>query len=229
MESTSDKKPFLSVPVSILFAAVIIAGGIVVSGQLKGGGAAIGDAVPTDDTPTLVENWESYATSDDPVIGSADAPVTIIEFSDFECPFCGSFWADTYGQLKKDYVDTGKVRFIYRDFPLSFHPQAKPAALAAACAHEQGKFWPYHDKIFGNQKALGDASYTAWATELGLNAAQFSDCYSSGKYSDEVDEDMAAGSVAGVSGTPSFIINGQLIVGAQPLAAFKAAIETALQ
>lgn len=88
---------------------------------------------------------------DDPILGSANAPVTMIEFSDYQCPFCHSFWKQTLPQIKKDYIDTGKVKFVYRDFPLNIHPMAEPAARAANCAGEQGKYWEYHDKIFGEQ------------------------------------------------------------------------------
>ncbi len=97
-------------------------------------------------------------TDNDPVKGSEDAPITIVEFSDFECPFCGRFFSQTLPLIEDNYIDTGKVKFVYRDFPLSFHPQAQPAAEAAECANEQGKFWDYHDKIFNNQGALSTAS-----------------------------------------------------------------------
>lgn len=165
---------------------------------------------------------------DDPVKGDPDAPVTIIEFSDFECPFCGRFYSDTLGQLEKEYIDTGKVKFVYKDFPLSFHPQAEPAAVAASCAGEQGKFWEYHDKIFDNQASLSSGSYTTWASELGLDASKFKECVDSGKYEAEIQEDIKEGSAAGVKGTPAFFINGQLVSGAQPFSVFQQAIEAAL-
>lgn len=99
------------------------------------------------------ESLKQYQVSmdDDPVLGNANAPITIIEFSDYECPFCKRFYDQTFGQIKKDYIDTGKVKFIYRDYPLSFHPGAEPAAQAANCAGEQGKYWEMHDKIFQAQ------------------------------------------------------------------------------
>ncbi len=93
----------------------------------------------------------AVSVDDDPVLGKSDAPVTIIEFSDFQCPYCLRWWEETLPQIKQAYIDTGKVRLIYRDFPLAFHPGAEPAALAANCAHEQGKYWEMHDKIFEEQ------------------------------------------------------------------------------
>ena len=164
----------------------------------------------------------------DPVLGDPNAPITIIEFSDFQCPFCGRFYSQTELQLIDDYVKTGKVRIIYRDFPLSFHPEAEPAALAAECANEQGKFWEFHDKVFVDQDSMSIAQYKKWAQELGLNTGQFNSCLDSKKYLAEVQKDFSDGAAAGVSGTPTFFINGQNIVGAQPYAAFKSLIDSLL-
>lgn len=170
------------------------------------------------------------SADDDPAIGAKNAQVTIIEFSDFECPFCGRA-LPTVKQVLKDYE--GKVRVVYRDFPLSFHPNAQKAAEAAECADDQGKFWEYHDKLFANQQALTVDNLKQYAKDLGLDAAKFNSCLDSGKYASEVQKDMAAGSAAGVSGTPTFFIgndeNGyQMIVGAQPYAVIKAAIDAEL-
>lgn len=171
---------------------------------------------------------------DDPQMGDKNAKVTIIEFSDFQCPFCGRFFAQTLPQLKSEYVDTGKVLLVYRDFPLdSIHPQATPAAVAAQCANEQGKFWEYHDKIFENQQSLSDASYKSWAAELGLNTNQFNQCYDSDKYLSEVTKDFQDGSNAGVSGTPTFYIGSPQkgyveVVGAQPYSVFKQILDQEL-
>jgi len=164
----------------------------------------------------------------DPVLGDPNAPVTIIEFSDFQCPFCARFYSQTEIQLIDEYVKTGKARIIYRDFPLSFHPEAEPAALAAECANEQGKFWEFHDKVFQNQASMSIASYKQWAADLGLNTQQFNSCLDSKKYLAEVQKDFNDGAAAGVSGTPTFFINGQKIVGAQPYAAFKSLIDALL-
>jgi protein-disulfide isomerase len=172
----------------------------------------------------------------DPVLGSANAPVTIVEFSDFECPYCRAFFTDTYSQLKKNYIDTGKVRLIFRDYPLPFHESAKPGALAAQCAHDQGKFWEYHDKIFIELEKKGQgtvpfstADLKAWAAQIGLNTQQFNQCLDSQKHAADVQMDIQAGTKAGVSGTPSFFINGKLLVGAQPFSEFQTAINAALK
>ncbi|MCR4335765.1 MAG: DsbA family protein [archaeon] len=165
---------------------------------------------------------------DDAMEGNPDAPVTIVEFSDFQCPFCESFYTNTLGKLRENYIDTGKVRVIFRDFPLSFHPNALPAAEATECANEQGKFWEMHDKIFENQDAMSTASYKQWAADLGLNTEQFNTCYDSSKYQSEIQADFADGQAAGVSGTPTFFINGQKVVGAQPFSVFEQIIEAEL-
>src|SRR3989344_6920628 len=172
---------------------------------------------PSAPSPTV-----QVSADDDPVKGDPNAPVEIIEFSDFQCPFCSRWYSDALPQIQKEYIDTGKVKLVSRDFPLSsIHPQATPAAEAAECAKEQGKFWEFHDKIFQNQAAMNDASYKQWAKDLGLNAQQFNDCVDNRKYKSEVEKDFQDGANAGVGGTPSFYINGVELVGAQPFSAFK--------
>ncbi|MBI4171057.1 MAG: DsbA family protein [Candidatus Aenigmarchaeota archaeon] len=176
------------------------------------------------------------SVDDDPSIGDQNAKVTIIEFSDFECPFCSRFFTQTLPQIDKEYISTGKVRLVYRDFPLnSIHPSAQKAAEAAECADEQGKWKAMHDWLFGSRDqwaGLGEsasvAKFKEAAPTLGLNAAQFDSCLDSGKYKDEVDKDFQDGSNAGVSGTPSFFINGQQVVGAQPYSVFKQIIDREL-
>ena len=165
---------------------------------------------------------------DSPVLGSEDAPVTIVEFSDFQCPFCARWYAETKGQLEEQYINTGKVKLVYMHYPLNFHPEAVPAALASECAYEQGKFWEYHDLIFENPGSLGTASYKRWAGDLGLDQEQFDECYDSGKYDAEVKADLSEGQNAGIRGTPGFLVNGRLISGAQPFAVFRDAIEAEL-
>ncbi|MBI2676098.1 MAG: thioredoxin domain-containing protein [Candidatus Aenigmarchaeota archaeon] len=174
-----------------------------------------------------------FSLEGQPLNGQPNAPVTIVEFSDFECPFCGRFFSTTLPDIDKNYIQTGKAKLYYMDFPLSFHPQAEPAALAAACAKEQNKFWEFHDKIFANQQSLSDESYKKWAKEIGLNSQQFDTCYTSKKYLSEVQSDFDTGSKSGVSGTPSFKIckgtsDCTTIVGAQPFSAFKSAIDSKL-
>jgi len=196
--------------------------------------ALVGDAPqPTQAAPSAPSAQQPSAVTqvsadDDPVKGNKNAPVTIIEFGDFQCPYCGRFFSDTLPSIEQKYIQTGKVKMVYRDFPLSFHPEAQPAAEASECADEQGKFWEFHNKIFENQQSMGAASYKQWASEIGLNVNQFNSCVSSGKYKQEVQKDFADGSSYGVSGTPSFFINGRLVSGAQPYQVFEQAIEAAL-
>lgn len=170
-----------------------------------------------------------------PVFGKNNAKVTMIEFSDFECPFCKRYFDETLSQIIKAYVDTGKVKMYYRHFPLDFHPAALPAALASECANEQGKFWEYHDKVFAEQDKIsgktGDiitAQLKTWAQEMRLITSQFDSCLDNVKFQANVDTDLADGRTAGVSGTPTFFINGNRIVGAQPFASFKTLIDEEL-
>jgi len=161
------------------------------------------------------------------VKGSEQASVEIIEYSDFECSFCAKFWKQTLPQIEKDYIETGKARLVYRHFPLAFHSRAGPAALAAECAGEQGKFWEMHDKIY-SEGTLGEASYKKWAAGLGLDEGQFNSCFDSGKYNNKVQNDLLEGKSAGVTGTPTFFINGKKVVGAQPFEVFQGVIEQEL-
>src|SRR5216683_3714135 len=160
-----------------------------------------------------------------PSRGPARAPVEIIEFSDFQCPFCLKAHP-TVAQVLSTYGDS--VRFVYRHYPLPNHPNARPAAEAAACAGEQGKFWEYHDRLFDNQSKLGAADLKQHAAALALDTAKFDACVDTHKYKSDVDADVAAGEEAGVSGTPAFFINGRQLSGAQPFEAFKHVIDEEL-
>ncbi len=176
---------------------------------------------------------------DDPVLGDANAPVTLVEFTDYQCPFCGRHYTNTYGQLKKEYIDTGKVKYVVRDFPLNFHPHAQKTAEATECADDQGKFWEMHDKIFETQATWSNATdivpvLKQYAADLKLNTGTFNACLDSSKYKDEVAKDMADGSASGVNGTPGFWVLGpdgenQQISGAVPFANFQQAIDPMLQ
>lgn len=168
------------------------------------------------------------SADDDAVKGDVNAPVEIIEFSDFECPFCQRFYSETLPQIEQNYIATGKVKLIYRDFPLSIHANAQKAGEASECAGEQGKFWEMHDAMFESTTGLGVASLKAMASNIGLDTAEFNTCLDSGAMAAEVRADMAAGTQAGVTGTPSFFVNGVKISGAQPYQVFQAAIEAAL-
>jgi len=160
--------------------------------------------------------------------GFKDAPITIVEYSDFQCPYCSRGW-QVMKQVEEDYVKSGKVKIIFKNFPLSFHPQAQPAALAALCAGEQGKFWEFHDKLFANQNLLGDSLYSQTATELKLDLAKFNSCYQSQKYLSQINSEMKDGQSKGISGTPGFLVNGQAVIGAQPYSVFQQIIDAELK
>jgi protein-disulfide isomerase len=163
--------------------------------------------------------------------GDKNAPVTMLEFSDFECPFCSRFAMGTLPQIVSEYVDKGKVKMAYRHFPLGFHANAKPAAMASECAREQGGddvFYKFHDKIFADQKNLSVDNLKKWAVEMGLKADQFNTCLDTRKFEKLVDADMAEAQTYGINGAPAFFINGRLISGAQPFAAFKTVIDEEL-
>jgi protein-disulfide isomerase len=170
-------------------------------------------AAPPAGAPTAAAVKKIDVPTDSPSFGPKAAKVTIVEWSDFECPFCGRV-LPTLTKIKETY---GKdVRVIFRHQPLSFHPNAKLAAEASMAAHEQGKFWEYHDKLFANQRALDRASLEKYAQELGLNAVKFKAALDSGKFRAKVEADAAAGAAVGANGTPTFFINGREFVGAQP-------------
>ena len=234
----------LTMVVVVLLVAVSFAGGYIIggagkvaSGTLQAAGGTVVQQ-PTQQAPQQQQQVPAgrvqVSADDDPFLGDANAKVTIIEFSDFQCPFCSRFFTQAEQQIINDYVKTGKAKFVYRDFPLdSIHPQANPAANAAECAKEQSKFWEYHDKIFQNQASLSDASYKQWAKEVGMNEQQFSGCYDTKKYDAEVQKDFQDGVAAGVSGTPTIFIGSDAkgyvkIVGAQPYTAIKPTIEAEL-
>ncbi len=182
-----------------------------------------GDAPDNAEGPQRVD----VSVDDDPAWGPEDAPITIIEFSDYQCPFCARFRKQTYDRLKEEYGD--KIRFVYRDFPLvQIHPEAVPAAIAAHCAGEQGKYWEYHDLLFLGGRDLGRDTYVAYADELGLDIDEFSRCIDEERYLDEIQKDFDDGVAAGVRGTPTFFINGIPLVGAQPFQNFQAVIEQEL-
>ena len=161
-----------------------------------------------------------------PMRGPANAPVTIVEFSDFQCPYCGRE-APVIERVMKDY--DGKVRLVFRHYPLDFHPFAQKAAEAGACAQDQGKFWELHDKMFGNQSKLTVDDLKGYAKTLGMDASKFDKCLDSGEKKALVEEDMKAGTAAGVSGTPAFFINGVFINGAQPYEQIKQAVDRELK
>jgi len=170
-------------------------------------------------------------------LGRDDAPVTVVEFTDYQCPFCRLFEADSFAQLKKDYIDTGKVRFVSRDLPLDFHPNAPSAAMAARCAGEQNKFWELRDAMMLDSATdLGPDSILKYGQKINLDMVAFGDCLKDKKYTSAIQKDTADAGTLGITGTPSFVIGktakdeiaGVRIVGAVPYTVFDTAIKDLL-
>ena len=170
--------------------------------------------------------YDVAVAKDDPVRGPAEAPITIVEYSDFQCPFCSRV-TPTLDELQKKYA--GKVKVVFKDFPLPSHPEAPKAAEAAHCAGEQGKYWEMHDKMFGNQQALKVADLKTTAGGLGLDRAKFDQCLDGGKYKARVDAGIAEGQKMGVQSTPTLYLNGRVITGAQPLDVFEGMLKEELE
>ena len=160
-----------------------------------------------------------------PSLGYASAPITLIEFSDYECHYCKTAERVIH-EVLESYGD--KVHFVYRDYPLDFHANARPASQAARCAEQQGRFWAYHKKLMASED-LHEEQYQAIADEVGLDRAKFDACLTSNDFSEAIDRDIADGEAVGVSGTPAFFINGRMISGAQPFARFKELIDQELE
>ncbi len=248
-------------PVSILVAGLLVAGASMYNtkvalenssaGSIKSGGVIAQQQAPAGGNqgtaptaPTLAPDDSKPVQvpdrADQPVIGKKDAKVRIVEFADFQCPFCERFYKESYAQIKSKYVDTGKAKIIFRHFPLSFHQNAQKSAEAAECANRQGKFLEYHDLLFNNSQSDGTGlnlpDLKKYADQLGLNKGtlgfgknRFNDCLDKGEAVDVVNKDIAEGTASGVAGTPSFFINGKKVVGAQPYSVFETAIEAALK
>ncbi len=239
--------------VAIVFASSVISGSLVylgtqVSGNGGGGGmdaedlqAQIADGIdsyiaenaPGDRGAPKPTKVDGDFTDDDAFLGEDDAPVVIVEFSDYQCPFCVKFYTDTLPQIKENYIDTGKVKFVYRDLPLSFHADAYPAALFAECVRDQAGdegYFAIHDEIFQttDQAGIKFDLLREKAAELSVDSDELDDCIDTDKFKEEIDGDQADAARAGIGGTPGFIVNGNVISGAQPFAAFESVIEAEL-
>lgn len=177
---------------------------------------------------------QDISIDDDPFLGDENAPIVIVDFSDYECPFCKRLFTNIYPALKEEFIDTGKVKYVFRDFPLNIHAAAPGAHMAAECADDQGKYWEMHDLLFEKQSEWGKAeelndTLTDYAVELGMNKATFSECLTSEKYKDEIESDKAAGIEYGVKGTPTLFINGMPLRGLpQSYSQFKQLLENEL-
>lgn len=213
---------------TFVLGAILIIGAFVFFVGGDDNNAPTGLAVDAPSVPTQPSAVQA-SEDDDAVLGDPNAPVTIIEFSDYQCPFCQRHYLQTHPQLIENYVDTGKVKIVFRDFPLtSIHPQAQKAAEAAECVGDQGgdeAYYEMHDLLFENQNNLGQDNLIALADSLGYDIA---DCLESGEFASEVTKDTNDAQAAGGRGTPYFVINGKPLSGAQPYSAFQQAIEAEL-
>lgn len=252
---------FISTPVAILIGSVIISLAILINGgviRFKGSTAGSANTAqatqqlpsqPNQQAPQVVPEEDTgpvkVSIDDEPVLGNKNAPVTLVEFVDYECPFCKRFFDQTLPDIKKSYIDTGKVKLVMRDFPLSFHQNAHKESQAALCARDQGGdsiYFKYHDEIFkrttSNGTGLALDQLPKIASDIGIDGNKLQGCLDSEKYKVKVDQDIAEGTKAGVNGTPSFFvgkstsgneIEGQIIVGAQPFSAFQPTIDNLLK
>ena len=199
--------------------------------------AGCASAAREDATASTAPVVKPAAPVDGRMLGPEDAPVTIIEFTDLQCPFCGRFARQTWPELRARYVDTGKVRFVSRDFPLPFHPFAMTAAIAARCAERQGKYWEFREAVFSQQSRLGSDPYAQIATSLGLDAEALDACRRDPEVRRAVDADFALGESNGIEATPSFVIGrrvdgkfqGEILSGALPIEALSQRIDALLK
>ena len=201
--------------------------------------AAVAPAAAPKAPPAIATVSLDVAVAGFPSRGSSAAQVVVLEFSDFQCPFCGRYVRDTYPRLSTDYVDAGKVRYVFRHFPLeSIHPNAKNAALAAGCAGNQGKFWEMHDRLFANQQALDLPALLTYGGALGMNDGKYRACVTGQETARALDADKADALRAEFTGTPAFLIgrisaDGRLhavrrLLGSQPYSVFQSAIDDVL-
>ena len=219
------KVQFYAILLPVVFALGIGAGYLLWGRQAKAAVAQNAQATAAAGQQQPVKRYD-VPENGNPVYGPDSAPITIIEFSDYECPYCTRWHDEVFLRLREEYGN--KVRVVYRDFPLlSIHPESLPAALAADCANEQGAYWKYHDLLFSGGE-LGRDTYLQYATQLGLNIEQFTQCIDTEKYKDEVMADYQYASDLGVRSTPTFFVNGIAVVGAQPYDVFKQIIDKEL-
>jgi len=228
---TFKRSHFYAVVTVFAFTAGILLGYVVwgfdpargSSGAANQAGVPVVEA-PVEDQPQFIRY--DVASDGYPSLGPEDAPITIVEFSDYQCPYCKRWHEQVYQSLLNEYP--GQIRFVYRHLPLtSIHPEAFPAAEAAMCAGEQNAYWQFHDRLFGGD-TLGSDLYTQYAQELGLDMASFEACVTEHKYQEAVQTDLDFAVDLGARSTPTFFINGLAVVGAQPLDVFKQVIDKEL-
>lgn len=227
-------KTKLILPISILVAAVLISGSILYARNTTGQNAGAPNVVAPKPTGKVTIDLTNAM-----ILGDAKAPVTMVEYADFQCPFCERYFKQNESALIDQYVNTGKVRFVWKDYAF-LGQESTWAAEAARCANDQGKFWAYHDYLYNHQGqensgAFSKTNLKKFAVALGLNATEFNTCLDSDAYASAVQKETQAGSAIGVNGTPATFINGQLVadtngnsVGAAPFATFQAIIDKLL-
>lgn len=228
---TFKRSHFYAVMTVLAFAAGVLLGYVAWGMEPAGANAQTANqpSGPVVEAPAAAQ--EQFKRYDIPIensyaFGPADAPITIVEFSDYQCPYCRRWHAEVYEPLLAAYP--GKIKFVYRNLPLtSIHPDAFPAAEAAMCAGEQDAYWTFHDKLFGNE-SLGSDTYVQYARELGLDMDTFKACLNDHKYQQSIEKDSNFAIDMGIRSTPTFFINGLAIVGAQPLDVFKQVIDKEL-
>ncbi len=231
-------------PISILVAAVVIGGAVIFATFYKGApvvaGAPSGVATPTaQPQPSVSAAQTMQLGARDAILGNANAPVTLVEYGDYQCPFCGEFFSQTQPQIVADYVNTGKVKMVFRDFAF-LGAESTVAANAAQCAEDQNKLWAYHDALYAGKVAddakgggeddgfFSVAELLKLGQQVGLNMTTFTSCVNNNSDASIVAQEKSAATAAGVNSTPTVFINGQTVTGAQPYAAFKTVIDAAL-
>lgn len=228
-----EKEPLpYALPLSIVAAAVIIAGAIMFTGRSNSDVSGKKLTAQADNAVPNAQDIKSLEKNA-PMLGSPDASVAIVEFADFQCPFCGRFHQTTEKDIMSTYVKKGRARLFYRDFAF-LGEESQWAAQAARCAGDQGKFWQYHDYLYEHQKGENQGAFAkdrlkGFARELGLNAGNFNTCLDSEKHRQAVENDTELGRKFGVTGTPTTFVNGKLVQGAVPFATFQSTIEEALK
>ncbi|MBI4085322.1 MAG: DsbA family protein [Candidatus Liptonbacteria bacterium] len=228
-ETVKKEKDYL-LPASIIVAAVLISGAIIyLVGSSKGGNNQGGDS------GTISDSLKKE-TPRDVILGEPNAPVTIIEYGDYQCPFCSRFFDTTERSIRENYVKPGKAKMVFRNFQF-IGAESELAAQAAECAKDQGSFWAYHDAIYAaelrdgkeNNGNLNKTLFVQIANDLKLNVNDFTSCYDSGKYVNQVKDDTSSGSSLGINSTPTLFVNGQVVKGALPYEQFQPIIENALK
>jgi protein-disulfide isomerase len=241
-ESSSDpvavipRETFNYVVIAVVFLALGLVIGVVAYDRIvrtqsedliKRSVAAAVAALPASDSVAAADPNARYTVSTDgqPSLGPADAPIVMVEFGDFRCSYCKRFHDQTVTPLLENYGD--QIRFVYRDYPI-LGPDSLQAALAASCAYDQNAFWDFHDRLYANPQQLTRDAFLQYATELDLNVGQFTQCYDNAEHQEQVVQDYSDGEALGISGTPTFFINGRILVGAQPYEQFVARIDAEL-